>query len=73
MVQKFQIRQLIATRHLGRDNQATARCRTLAVFDISAITGTGALTSYKFTVLTLWRVMLIDIASPGLNVKGVAS
>lgn len=73
MVQKFQIRQLIATRHLGRDNQATARCHTLAVFDISAITGTGVLTSYKFTVLTLWRVMLIDIASPGLNVKGVAS
>lgn len=38
MVQKFQIRQLIATRHMGRDNKATAWCYTLAIFDISAIT-----------------------------------
>lgn len=51
MVQKFQIRKLIATRHTGRDNKVTARCYTLAIFDISAITGRGL---DLFTGLTLW-------------------
>lgn len=41
MVQKFQIRQLIATRHIGMYNKATALYYTFSIFDISAITGRG--------------------------------
>lgn len=41
MVQKFQIRQLIASRHMGVENNVTARCHKLAVFETSAVTAVG--------------------------------
>ena len=41
MVQKIQIGQLIATRHVGVCNNATARCHRLAIFCISTVTGMG--------------------------------
>lgn len=41
MVQKIQIRQLIATSLTGTDNNATARCHKLAIFYISTVTGMG--------------------------------
>lgn len=41
MVQKIQIRQLIATSLVGTDNSASARCHKLAIFYISALSGIG--------------------------------
>lgn len=41
MVEKIQIRQLIATRHVDTDHHAMARCHTLAIFCISTVSGMG--------------------------------